>query len=209
MTAAHPAEIGERRAKCGIDSHAAAPEISRVKIFRFLAVSALFAAASLPPCAPGGEPAALKTVQVIDFTKLLPLLPEPPAGWKADKPEGSTTESEGFSLTTAGRTYTQGDAEDAPNVTVNILDSASNKEFSAATMAEWNVAQETPEGYTKPLVLDGNKGFEQWTNEGQLGNLWVMVGGRFFVQIETTRLPATEMQAWLKRLDLKKLAALK
>ena len=185
-------------------------KISRVKISCFFALAAVAAVVSAPLCAQQDTPNLTAPAQhVIEFAKLVPFLPEPPAGWKADKPEGSTTESQGFSLSTAGRTYTQGDADDAPNVTVNIIDSANNKQFSDATMAEWKTTETTPEGYTKPVTLDGNKGFEQFTKDGQIGNLWVIVGSRFFVQIETTRLPAPEMQTWLKRLDLKKLAALK
>lgn len=188
---------------------AARPKIFRVKPRLLFAILTAAAFASLPPGLHAQTAEKAKPTQVINFSKLIPLLPEPPAGWKADQPEGSTTESEGFTLTTAGRTYTQGDADDAANVTVNIIDTANNKQFSEATMAEWSTTQETADGYTKAVTLDGNKGFEQFTKEGQIGNLWVIVGGRFFVQVETTRLPAPEMQAWLKRLDLKKLAALK
>lgn len=179
-----------------------------MRIFRLLALAPLAALALLATLHAQDTP-NLKPSQVIDFAKLIPFLPEPPPSWKADKPEGSVTESEGFSLSTAGRTYTQGEADDAPNVTINIIDSANNKQFSDATMSVWNETQESAEGYTKPVMLDGNKGFEQFTNDGMIGNLWVMVGGRFFVQIETTRLPAPEMRTWFKRIDLKKLASVK
>jgi len=150
-----------------------------------------------------------KHIAVVNFTKLFPFLPEPPSGWKADKPEGSTTESEGFSLTTAGRTYVQGEAENAPIVTINIIDAGNNKQFFDATTMMWSSTSETPEGYTKTLTIDSNRGFEQFTKDGQIGNLWVIVGARFFVQVETTNLPAAEMQNWLKKVDLKKLSALK
>src|SRR5207302_6037718 len=106
---------------------------------------------------------AKPSFSVVNFQKLLPILPEPPAGWKADKPEGSTTESEGFSLTTAGRTYVQGEAENAPTVTLNILDSGNSKQFYDVTTAPWNVSKETTEGYMKAATIDGNRGYEQFT----------------------------------------------
>jgi hypothetical protein len=35
-------------------------------------------------------------INVVDYSKLIPLLPDAPAGWTADKPEGSTTDVGGF-----------------------------------------------------------------------------------------------------------------
>lgn len=161
------------------------------------------------PAAAASSPASAHSQAIVHFTKLLPFFPEPPVGWKAEKPDGNTQESEGFSLTTAGRTYVQGEAEDAPAVTVNIIDAGNNKQFYDTTTAAWSTSQETANGYVKTLTLDGNRGFEQFAKDGEVGNLWVIVANRFFVQIETTNLAPTEMQRWLKKLDLKKLAGLK
>ena len=41
----------------------------------------------------------------IDYQKLLPILPEPPSGWTADKPEGSTEDVGGFKITNVHRDY--------------------------------------------------------------------------------------------------------
>src|SRR5437762_1220554 len=43
-------------------------------------------------------------VEVVDFSKLLPILPNPPEGWTADKAEGSTDDIGGTKITKAGRT---------------------------------------------------------------------------------------------------------
>src|SRR5204862_7851395 len=47
-------------------------------------------------------------VNVVEFSKLLPLLPEAPTGWTADKPQGSTTDAGGFKLTNVHRDYRKG-----------------------------------------------------------------------------------------------------
>jgi len=148
-------------------------------------------------------------VRATDFSKVIPLLPEPPQGWTADKPDGSTTDTEGFSITTAGRTYRQGTAEDVPTVSINITDTASNKQFLDTATAAWNATSEATDGYTKAVTIDGNRGFEQFEKDARTGNLWVVVNGRYLVQVEITNLPPEELQAWIKRVDLKKLAALK
>ena len=154
------------------------------------------------------EPAPLLP-NVVDFSKLLPLLPEGPAGWTADKPEGSTDEAGGVKITTVHRDYKKGTADDAPTTSISILDSAANPEYVASTTAAWNLTASTPEGYTKALTIDGMPGFETFENEGKHGTLWLMVAKRYVLQIETQAQDAKDLQEWLKRIELKKLAEVK
>jgi len=166
-------------------------------------------AASPSPSALPSPVVSGKSAPVVDASRLVALLPDPPAGWSADKPEGSTTQSAGFQITTASRTYVKGDADDAPTATVNIVDSANNQQFQDATKAMWGATGTTAEGYDKDVTVAGLPGFEHFANTDQTGVLWVVAGGRFFVQVETTRLPASDLEGWLARIDLKKLSALK
>ena len=154
------------------------------------------------------EPAPLLP-EVVDFSKLLPLLPEGPAGWTADKPEGSTDDAGGVKITTVHRDYKKGTADDAPTTSISILDSAANPEYVASTTAAWNLTASTPEGYTKALTIDGMPGFETFDNEGKHGTLWLMVAKRYVLQIETQAQDAKDLQDWLKRIELKKLAEVK
>jgi hypothetical protein len=147
--------------------------------------------------------------EVVNFSQLLPLLPEAPAGWSADKPEGSTDDTGGFYLTTAHRDYKKGEADNAPLTSISILDAAANPDYIAATTAAWTASSSTPEGYTKPVTIDGNPGFETFEKEGNHGTLWLMVAKRYFVQIETQGQDPKDLQEWMKRVDLKKLAEIK
>ena len=146
---------------------------------------------------------------VVDFSKLLPLLPEAPAGWAADKPEGSTADVGGFKLTNAHRDYRKGEGKDAPTGAISILDSVSNPDYVIATTAAWNLNSETAEGYSKSVTIEGNSGFEAYEKEQKHATLWVMVAKRYFVQIELTNVDPKELQEWIKRVDLKKLAEIK
>ena len=56
--------------------------------------------------------------EVVDFKKLLPILPEAPAGWTADKAEGSTDDIGGTKITSVHRDYKKGDAADAPTAEI-------------------------------------------------------------------------------------------
>jgi len=167
-------------------------------VFSFAVFCALFLRAEEP-----------QHFEVVDFSKLMPLLPEAPTGWTADKPDGSTVDAGGFKITNVHRDYKKGVADNAPTTSISILDSSANPEYVAATTAAWNMSTSTPEGYTKSLTIEGMPGFETFENEGKHGTLWLMVAKRYVLQIETQGQDSKDLQDWLKRVDLKKLADVK
>jgi hypothetical protein len=148
-------------------------------------------------------------LEVVDFSKLLPVLPEAPSGWTADKPEGTTDDAGGVKITSVHRDYKKGTADDAPTTSISILDSAANPDYVTSMTTAWNMSTSTPEGYTKSLTIDGMPGFETFENEGKHGTLWLMVAKRYILQIETQGQDAKDLQDWLKRVDVKKLATIK
>src|ERR1043166_8777627 len=64
---------------------------------------------------------------VVDYPKWLPILPDAPSGWAADKPEGSTSDVGGFKITNVHRDYHKGEGNDAPLVSISILDRKSTR----------------------------------------------------------------------------------
>jgi hypothetical protein len=145
----------------------------------------------------------------VDYQKLLPILPDAPQGWSADKPEGSTEDAGGFKITNVHRDYRKGEGENLPTAAISILDSAANPDYVSATTAAWNNTSETSEGYSKSVTIDGNPGFEAFEKEGKHATLWIMVAKRYFLQIELQNQDPKELQEWVKRVDLKKLAVIK
>jgi len=146
---------------------------------------------------------------VVDYQKLLPILPDAPPGWTADKPEGATEDAGGFRITNVHRDYHKGEGNKAPSAAISILDSAANPDYVSATTAAWNNTSETTEGYGKSVTIDGNPGFEAFEKESKHATLWVMIANRYFLQIELQNQDPKELQEWIKRVDLKKLAAIK
>src|SRR5690348_11162907 len=147
--------------------------------------------------------------EAVDYEKLIPILPEPPEGWTADKPEGSTEDVGGFRITNVHRDYRKGEGEKVPTAAVSILDSVANPDYVSATTSAWNSSSETSEGYGKSVTIDGNPGFEAFEKESKHATLWVMIAHRYFVQIELQNQDPKDLQMWAKRVDLKKLAAIK
>jgi hypothetical protein len=173
-------------------------------------VAGIFAFSFVLFCAPpirGAEEPQL--VEVVAPSKLFPFLPDGPTGWTADKPEGSTDDAGGVKITSVHRDYKKGTADNAPTTSISILDSAANPDYVAATTAAWNLSTSTPEGYTKALTIEGMPGFETFENEGKHGTFWLMIAKRYVLQIETQGQDAKDLQDWLKRVDVKKLAEVK
>ena len=96
----------------------------------------------------------------VDYQKLLPILPDPPQGWVADKAEGSTGDVGGFRITNVHRDYHKGEGDKVPTAAISILDSVANPDYVNATTAAWHNNSETSEGYGKSVTIDGNPGFE-------------------------------------------------
>ena len=145
----------------------------------------------------------------VNYQKLLPILPEPPQGWGADKAEGSTEDVGGFRITNVHRDYHKGEGDKVPTAAISILDSVANPDYVNATTAAWNSKNESSEGYGKSVTIDGNPGFEAFEKDSKHSTLWVMIANRYFVQIELQDQDPKELQEWVKRVDLKKLAAIK
>jgi hypothetical protein len=154
------------------------------------------------------EPAAI-IPEVVDFKKLLPMLPDAPTGWTADAAEGSTDDAGGNKITSVHRDYKKGEDDKAPTTSISILDAAGNPDYVSATTAAWSMSTSTTEGYTKTLTIEGMPGFETFENEGKHGTLWLMVAKRYVLAIETQNQESKDLQEWLKRIDVKKLAEVK
>lgn len=168
---------------------------------------ALFAAFGFSAARAQNEPVLVPGA--VDYQKLLPILPEPPSGWTADKPEGSTEDVGGFKITNVHRDYRKGEGEKAPSTAISILDSVANPDYVTATTAAWKEPSETADGYGKSVTIDDNPGREDYDKLQKHASLWVIIADRYFVQIELQNQEPGELQGWIKRVDLKKLAAVK
>ena len=146
---------------------------------------------------------------VVDPAKLIPILPEPPAGWTAEKAEGSSDDVGGFKITNVHRDYKKGETADAPTAAISIIDSVASPDYVEVATAGWDKNTDTPEGYAKPVTIEGNPGREDYDKEQKHASLWVMVAKRYFIEIELQNQEPKELQEWIKRVDLKKLAEIK
>lgn len=152
------------------------------------------------------EAAQMKPVEPIHFTKLIELLPPAPSGFEADgEARGETTNAMGFQVSMAERSF----SAEGKSLRVKITDGAFNAPlYTVVTMAA-QFARESTEGYEKGVTLDGNPGVEKWQKDGGDASLNVVVGKRYFVEIEGSGItPELVRQVW-GSVDRAKLAGLK
>jgi hypothetical protein len=145
----------------------------------------------------------------IDYKKILPLMPEAPSGWTAEQAEGTTDEAAGSKITNVHRDYHKGDGPDASITSISILDSIASPDYVTSLTDSWKQNSDTPEGYSKAITIDGNPGYESFEKDQKHGSLWVLIAKRYIVEVETQKQDSKELQEWIKKVDLKKLAEIK
>src|SRR5712691_8192668 len=131
---------------------------------------------------------------VVDPAKLMPILPEAPAGWTAEKAEGSSDDVGGFKITNVHRDYRKGEGVDAPTASISILDSVASPDYVEVATAGWDKTSETAEGYAKPVTIDGNPGREDYDKDKKIATLWNMVAKSNFITIELQNQDPKELQ---------------
>ena len=153
----------------------------------------------------GGDSDA-KPVEPVGFRELQTVMPTV-AGWEKGSPSGEKMSSP-FSFSQASITYTKGDAQ----IEQKIMDSGFNQLlFTPFTMfMAAGYEKETQDGYEKSVNIAGNPGWEKWDKTSRSGELNVVVGKRFLVQVEGHDLDDIKaLHTVLAQTDLGKLASLK
>ena len=148
----------------------------------------------------------VKPVDPVSFRELQTVMPTV-AGWEKGSPTGEKMSSP-FSFSQASITYKKGDVE----IEQKIMDSGFNQLlFTPFTMfMAAGYEKETQDGYEKSVNIAGNPGWEKWDKTSRSGELNVVVGKRFLVQVEGHDLDDIKaLHTVLEQTDLGKLASLK
>lgn len=146
-----------------------------------------------------------KPVPPVDFEKLEQLLPSP-GGWEKGKSKGQQM-SMGISMSTAEVSYTKGERD----MHLTITDAAFSQLFMApfAMYLASGYSERSSDGYKKGVTLGGQPGFEEWRNDGNHGEVTVIVGKRFVVAGKGSVDKIDDIRALVEAVDFNKLAALK
>jgi hypothetical protein len=146
-----------------------------------------------------------KPITVVDFDKLIALLPQP-SGWERSKPEGTQTSSP-FVTSQASANYTKGNFHANVTITDSALNSMVMMPFTM--MMSMNYSERSTSGYKKSLQYDGQPGLEEWNSDNHHGEMTMIVNKRYVVVVKGDGFDSMDALKEISNgLDLKKLAAL-
>jgi hypothetical protein len=143
----------------------------------------------------------------VDYELLKALIPEV-AGWERSEVRGEQTSMMNMSYSIARTTYSQGDA----SVDLEIMDTAMIQAlvmpFTMVASGTFN--QRSDDGFQRGTTIAGNPGWEQWQNQGESGEINILVGKRFLVKGQGSGLPSLDpVRQIVESVDLSRLATVK
>ncbi len=144
----------------------------------------------------------------VNQRQLKDLLPAEFDGMKRSASEAGKNAAFGMTVVFAEGTYGKGE----PEVTIKLSDISSMGQFMKMAQFAWTqteMERETDEGYERTTKIGAHPAQERFVNDGQRGEVQVMVDGRFMVEVTGRGLPMEKLHDLIKAVDLDKLAALK
>lgn len=151
-----------------------------------------------------------KKVNPVDFRELKALLPENVANLKRTNIEGEKVAVMGVNISNANADY----SDDQNNQTINlkITDMGNISGLSGLAAYGWYMAdidKENETGYEKTTTYKGNKAFEKYDNQGQYGELNILVAKRFMVEANGNNVTMDQIKAAVDMIDFGKLESWK
>lgn len=147
-------------------------------------------------------------VEPVNFRELKTLLPESIGGMKRDNSAGETTAAMGMKVSHAKAHYTEGKTQ----LSLKITDTGSMSGFAGLASAGWamvEIDRESDSGYEKTSTVNGRKMHEKWNGQRKRGEVDMIVGGRFILELRGTGMEMKDLKQALAAIDLQKLEALK
>ncbi len=141
--------------------------------------------------------------EVVDYKQLKEALPEI-SGWKVDDLSAGKTSFGNLTTSQASATYIKGDA----SVRVEITDVAGVKMFFTPIFMLKNMKyeHETATGYEKTISGNNYFGKESYDKQERSGELVVVYGDRFLIQIEGNGIDSGDvLREFFKRIDFSRL----
>jgi|KBSMisStaDraftv2_1062788.scaffolds.fasta_scaffold369484_1 hypothetical protein len=157
----------------------------------------------------GGQKAGGPRVEPVNFRELKALLPESLPGYKRTSANGEKAGAMGVVMSQANADYS---GDGGAHLSIKMIDIGSMAGAMGLTLAGWatvEIDRETETGYEKSTVIGGNKAFEKYDNRSKHGEVKVLVGNRFIVEVNGRDVKIDDLKAAVGKLDLGKLASLK
>jgi hypothetical protein len=145
----------------------------------------------------------------IDFRKLKEVLPQDVAGLKKDEASGEKNNAFGISVSTVRQSFRTEDGSKDVRFEVTDPGSLAGPFAMANVWMNLDIDKETNDGYEKTSTVGGRKLYERWNKGGKSGEITVIVGNRFMVEVKANGIEMNDIKALLAKVDLAKLESMK
>lgn len=153
--------------------------------------------------------AGAASYEPIDFRKLKEALPQELAGFEKGESSGEKNNAFGIAVSEAKQSFRTADG--SKRVRFEITDPGSLAgPFALANM--WmniDVDKETSSGYEKTSTIGGRKLHEKWNKSGQHGEVQMVVGNRFMIEVDAHGIEMEQVKALLSKMDVVMLERMK
>jgi len=156
-----------------------------------------------------GAANAGKKVETVDYQQLKALLPESLPGMRRTDASGEKSAAMGMQISNAEGRYR---ADDGSSATVKIADIGSMTGLAGMAAYAWarvDVDREGDTGYEKTSTFNGYKSHEKYDKQNKSGEISVLVGDRFVVEVDGNNVDMDAIKSALGKVDLGKLNSMK
>lgn len=156
-----------------------------------------------------GAANAGKKVETVDYKELKALLPESLGSMRRTDASGEKSSAMGMQISHAEGRYR---SDEGSSATVKITDIGSMTGLAGMTAYAWaraDVDREGDTGYEKTSTFNGYKSHEKYDKQNKSGEISVLVGDRFVVEVDGNNIDMDAMKSALGKVDLGKLNGMK
>ena len=156
-----------------------------------------------------GAANAGKKVETVSYQELKALLPESLPGMKRTDATGEKSSAMGMQVSNAEGRYR---SDEGSSATIKITDIGSMTGLAGMTAYAWakvDIDRESDTGYEKTTTFNGYKAHEKYDKQNKSGEISVLVGDRFVVEVDGRGVDIDAIKSTLGKVDLGKLNSMK
>ena len=145
----------------------------------------------------------------VDFSKLKEALPQELAGFEKGEASGEKNNAFGISVSEAKQSFRTADGNKRVRFEITDPGSLAGPFALANVWLNVEVDKESGDGYEKTSTVGGRKIHEKWSKDSKRGEVQMVVGNRFMVEVNAEGVEMNDVKALLGKIDVAKLEAMK
>lgn len=145
----------------------------------------------------------------VDFRKLKDALPQELVGFEKGDSSGERNNAFGIAVSEAKQSFRTADGSKRVRFEITDPGSLAGPFAVANVWLNVEVDKESDDGYEKTATVAGRKVHEKWSKSGKRGEVQMVVGNRFMVEISAEGVEMSDVKGLLGRIDVAKLEAMK